>query len=307
MLPQASTISQNVDSLFNFIFWISLISFIGVVVTMIYFVIKYRRSRWDPFKTHYITGHSAMEISVSLGLFILVMVIFAWGWIDYKKIIHAPADTLEISVLGKQWLWEFEYANGRKLTNELIVPKGRPVKLIMSSADVLHSFYIPNFRLKQDVIPGTYTTLWFEATQVGEHPVFCAEYCGTAHSKMLATVKVLEPNDYKRWEKEEKKEKGAVISPIELGKNLFTQKGCNVCHTVTTQNLVGPGLLGIFGKEVELSDGKKNKRDENYFRESLMQPQAKLVKGFPPVMPTFQGTLTDEEVNALVAYLKSLK
>ncbi|MBI3017750.1 MAG: cytochrome c oxidase subunit II [Deltaproteobacteria bacterium] len=271
MLPQASTISQNVDSLFNFIFWISLISFIGVVVATIYFIVRYHRSRWDPFKTPYITGHSMMEISVSVGLFILVMIIFAWGWIDYKKIINAPSDPLEISVLGKQWMWEFEYANGRKLTNELVVPQGRPVKLIMSSADVLHSFYIPNFRLKQDVVPGTYTTLWFEATQVGEHPVFCAEYCGTAHSKMLATVKVLKPEEYDRWEKEEKKEEGASVSPVELGKNIFTQK------------------------------------DENYIRESLMQPQAKLVKGFPPVMPTFQGTLTDEEVNAIVAYLKSLK
>ncbi|MBI2646042.1 MAG: cytochrome c oxidase subunit II [Deltaproteobacteria bacterium] len=298
MLPQA---------FFNFIFWISLISFIGVVVATIYFIVRYHRSRWDPFKTPYITGHSMMEISVSVGLFILVMIIFAWGWIDYKKIINAPSDPLEISVLGKQWMWEFEYANGRKLTNELVVPQGRPVKLIMSSADVLHSFYIPNFRLKQDVVPGTYTTLWFEATQVGEHPVFCAEYCGTAHSKMLATVKVLKPEEYDRWEKEEKKEEGASVSPVELGKNIFTQKGCNVCHTLTTQTLVGPGLLGIFGKEVELADGKKAQRDENYIRESLMQPQAKLVKGFPPVMPTFQGTLTDEEVNAIVAYFKNLK
>ncbi len=305
MLPQASTIAPHIDSLYNFIFWISLISFVGVVAAMVYFIIRYHRSRWDPFKTPYITGHSAMETSVSVGLFILVMVIFAWGWKDYKKIVSPPQNSLEISVLGHQWFWEFEYANGKKLTNELVVPKGRPVKLIMSSADVIHSFFVPNFRLKQDLVPGTYTTLWFQATQTGEHPVFCAEYCGTGHSKMLAKVKVVEPTEYARWEKEEKKEKG--LNPAEVGKELFTKKGCNVCHTVTGQALIGPSLLGIFGKNEELADGKKIQVDENYLRESLMQPQAKLVKGFPPVMPTFQGTLTDEEVNAVIAYIKSLK
>ncbi len=303
MLPQASTLAPHIDSLFNFIFWLSLISFVGVVVAMVYFAIKYHRSRWDPFKTPYITGHTLMESSVSGVLLVLVMGIFVWGWIDYHKITHAPGDSIEINVIGKQWLWEFEYENGKKLTNELIVPKDKPVKLLMSSADVLHSFFVPNFRLKQDLVPGAYTTLWFTATQVGEHPVFCAEYCGTAHSKMLAKVKVVESQEFDQWIQEKPKEGGkvAIANPVELGKELFTTRGCNVCHTITGQSLVGPSLLGIFGKEVEFADGKKLVRDENYIRESLMQPQAKVVKGFTPVMPTFQGTLTDTEINAVIA------
>lgn len=309
MLPQASTLAQSFEHLYDFIFWFSVISFVGVVAAMIYFVVRYHRTRLDPFKTPYITGHSAMETSVSIGLLIVVMVIFVWGWIGYKKILQSPKDSLEIQVMGKQWFWEFEYENGRKLVNELIVPQGRPVKLLMASSDVLHSFFVPNFRLKQDLVPGMYTTLWFEATQIGNHPVFCAEYCGTAHSKMLATVKVLESKEYDQWYTGWKpgKEGQAAINPVELGKELFTQKGCNACHTVTGQALVGPSFLGIFDKEVEFSDGSKIKRDENYIRESLMQPQAKLVKGFQPLMPTFQGTLTDQEINALIAYIKSLK
>lgn len=310
MLPQASTIALDFERLYSFIFWFSVISFFFVVIAIIYFAIRYHRTRWDQMKVPYITGHLTMETSVAVGLLVIVMIIFAWGWIDYKKILYAPKDSLEIQVTGKQWLWEIEYDNGRKLTNELVVPIHKPVKLLMGSTDVLHSFFVPNFRLKQDLVPGMYTTLWFEATQAGEHPVFCAEYCGTAHSSMLAKVKVLEQDEYDRWQKdwkEGKKDMKGVQDPTQLGQELFTKKGCNVCHTITGQALVGPSLLGIFGKEVEFSDGSKTKRDENYIRQSLMEPQTKLVKGFLAVMPTFQGTLTDPEVNALIAYIKSLK
>ncbi len=311
-LPQASTIAQNIDALYRFIFGAAFLSFGIIVSGMIFFIFRYRRRSQDSDKkTPYITGHLPTEFSVAGVLLILVMVIFLWGWIDYRKIIRSPDDALEINVVGKQWLWDIWYTNGRQLTNELVVPKDRPVKLLMSSQDVIHSFFIPAFRLKQDVLPGRYTTLWFQATESGEHQALCAEYCGTAHSQMLAKVKVLEPAEFESWQAawkplEAKKPKEGV-SLLDLGQELFTKKGCNACHTVTDQKLIGPGMKGIFGKTSELADGTKVKVDENYIRESLMDPQVKLAKGYPPVMPTFRGTLTDDEVNALVVYLKSLK
>lgn len=311
-LPQASTIAQNIDTLYRFIFWASSLSFGIIVSGMIFFIFRYRRRSLDPDKkTPYITGHLPTEFSVAGVLLILVMAIFLWGWIDYRKIIRSPDDTLEINVVGKQWLWDIWYTNGRQLTNELVVPKDRPVKLLMSSQDVIHSFFIPAFRLKQDVLPGRYTTLWFQATEAGEHQVLCAEYCGTAHSQMLAKVKVLEPSEFESWQAAWKPAEAgkpkAGVSLLDLGQELFTKKGCNACHTVTDQKLIGPGMKGIFGRTSELADGTKAKADENYIRESLMDPQTKLVKGYPPVMPTFRGTLTDDEVNALVVYLKSLQ
>src|SRR3989338_5495154 len=259
MLPQASTLAQDFDQLFSFIFWTSFVSFVGIVLATLIFILKYHRSKRDPFKTPFIHGHTVMETTVSVVLFIWVMVIFAWGWIDYKKILAVPSDALEINVIGKQWLWEFEYDNGRKTVNELVVPKGKPINLLMSSQDVIHSFFIPNFRLKNDVLPGRYTQLWFNATQLGEHQVMCAEFCGTAHSQMLAKVKVVEEKEYETWQQawETQKpgvakegEKIATVSPVEKVKELFTSKGCVACHSVTGQKLIGPHLNGIFGQEV---------------------------------------------------------
>ncbi len=333
-LPEASTAAKNFTGLYDFIFYISLIGFVGVVLALLYFVIFYHRKKIDPETTPYIHGHAVLESSVAVGLFVIVMIIFYWGWMDYKKIIQSPSNSLEINVTAKQWLWGFEYLNGRKFTNELTVPKGKPVKLIMTSSDVLHSFFVPAFRLKQDVVPGTYTTLWFNATETGTYEVFCAEYCGTAHSGMLAKIKVVEPGEYDHWQKiwewekqlgvssttsavaeksvtsaegqkgEEKKENN--ISPVERGQKLFTEKGCTACHTVNGSPLVGPSLKAVFGHEVELEGGKKVLADENYIRESIVEPQSKIAKGFQPVMPTFKGTLSDDEINALVAYVKSL-
>ena len=174
-LPQASTMASMVDNLFDFILWTSVISFVGIVFGKLLFLVRFRRKKVPESKTAYITGHTAMEMSVAGILLVWVMVIFYFGWVDYKKLRVAPANSLEINVIAKQWLWEFQYSDGRRLTNELVVPKGRPVKLIMTSQDVLHSFFVPNFRVKQDIIPNTYTSLWFEATQLGEHPIYCAE------------------------------------------------------------------------------------------------------------------------------------
>lgn len=326
-LPQNSTLAGPIDRLYDFVFWISLVSFVAVVVAFFVFIVKYHRVRNHPEKTPYIEGHTPSEIAVCIVLFVLGMVIFYWGWADYAKIL-APtgSNPLEISVTGRQWQWEFEYVNGRKMINELVVPRDAPVKLVMSSSDVLHSFYVPNFRLKNDVIPNYYSALYFTAVRNGENQVFCAEYCGTAHSKMMATIKVVDPEEYRRWQAswelnrslgiseargEEKqageKKEGQVLSPVERGKQLFAVKGCNACHTVTGQPLVGPSWKGIFGQEALFADGTKQVRDENYLRQSIMEPQAKVVKGFQTVMPTYKGQLTDDEVNAMIAYIKSLQ
>jgi len=332
-LPQASTIAKSSDGLFNFITVIDTISFVGVIAAIVYFLMKYNRKRSDPEKTPYIEGHPVAEGAVMVVLFVLVMVMFAWGWIDYLKQRNVPQNALEVNVIGRQWLWNFEYTNGRKFTNELTLPKDQPVKLVMTSMDVLHSFFIPDFRVKQDVVPGSYQYLSFTPTQVGDFQVYCAEFCGTSHSGMLAKIHVLEKEDYEKWQKKWEWEKQLGITPSEAaekpaaaaangqapeaaqatsespadrGKRLFNAKGCNACHSVEGKILVGPALNGIFGHEVELADGKKITVDENYIRESLMDPNTKLVKGFQPMMPTFKGGLSDEEVNGLIAYIKSL-
>lgn len=306
-LPQASTMASPVDDLFNFILLTSLISFAIIVFGKLIFLIRFWRRRKPEHLTPYITGHTKTEISVAVVLTIWVMVIFYYGWIEYKKLRAAPTDSMEIYVTGKQWLWEIQYPDGRSLTNELVVPKDKPVKLIMTSKDVLHSFFVPNFRVKQDVIPNAYTSLWFQATQTGEHPIYCAEYCGAAHSGMLGKVKVLEPEEFEAWQLAEYLGETKPTAAAESGKDLFTAKGCQACHSTDGSQGLGPTQQGIFGHEVELADGTQVTADENYLRESIMEPANKVVKGFQPIMPTFKGQLSDEEINALIAFIKSLK
>lgn len=323
MLPQASEQAIPFDSLFDFILITCIISFVLIVFGKLFFLIRFRRRKRPEHLTPYITGHTKTELGVAFLLLIWVMVIFYWGWIEYRNLKNPPANAYEINVIGKQWLWEIQYANGRTLTNELVVPRGKPVSLILTSADVIHSFFVPDFRVKQDAVPGMYTNLWFTATQTGNYQVFCAEYCGTAHSKMLATVRVIEPEDFEAWE-EGHLELEALAPPAdraapaqavaarleplaERGKTLFAAKGCNACHSVDGGPMIGPTLLGIVGHEVELSDGVKVKVDENYIRESIVDPNARIVKGFSPMMPTYKGQLSDEEMNSLIAYIKSLQ
>lgn len=326
-LPQSSSLAANVDSIFDFILITSLISFVIIVFGKFFFLVRFWRKKKPEQSTPYITGHTATEVSVAVLLTVWVMVIFYMGWVGYKKLRAAPPDALEINIIGRQWMWEAQYPDGRRLTNEVVVPRNKPVKLIMTSKDVIHSFFVPDFRVKQDVVPNMYTSLWFEATEVGDHPVYCAEYCGAGHSAMLAKVKVLEPQDFEAWEyAEATKEAGAAPggaaaggaaaggaaqekkSLADKGKEIFSGKGgCQACHTITGEARIGPTLKGIFGKQVELADGTKVTVDENYIRESLMEPNKKIVKGFQPLMPTMKGLLNEEEINALIALIKGLK
>ena len=303
----ASNLASKVDAVIWFITVISLIFFILISIFLIYFAIKYRRKQENE-ETPYITGNHLLETVWTIIPSILLIVIFVYGFVVYKEMRTPPKDALEINVMGKQWLWQFKYNNGKTTLNELYVPEGRPVKLVMISDDVLHSLFVPAFRVKQDLVGGMYTYLWFTPTKTGTYDLFCTEYCGTGHSAMLGKVIVMNPEEYEKWEKGEKEEKVvAEISPVELGKQLFTQRGCNACHSIDGSPLVGPSFKGIFGRKQTLQDGQEITVDENYTRESLSEPQAKIVKGFQPVMPSFKGMLSDEEISAIIAYLKTLK
>jgi cytochrome c oxidase subunit 2 len=217
-----------------------------------------------------------------------------------------PANAMEVEVTGWRWAWEFRYPNGKK-TSELTVPIGKPVRLIMTSKDVLHSFFVPQMRVKEDVIKGRYSYLWFTPTRLGDAPVFCAEYCGTLHSKMLSVIHVVSQEEFEDFLVDRSQGEKVELPPAESGAKLFAQKGCVACHSTGANRLVGPGLKGLFAKtEHEMADGTKLAVDENYIRESILNPNAKIVKSFTPIMQSFEGQLTDEELSHLIAYLKTL-
>ena len=260
--------------------------------------IKYRRSRVR--EAQQIEGSTILEITWSVIPLFVMMTFFVWGAVIFFKERTPPADATEVYVVAKQWMWKIEHMEGQHEINELHVPTGQNIKLIMTSQDVIHSFFVPAFRLKQDVLPGRYTTLWFKATRPGRYHLFCAEYCGTMHSGMGGDIVVMEPQEYAQWLAT------GPSSPLQdTGRALFSSLGCATCHRSDAQGR-GPNLQGIYNKPVLLEDGRTVIADENYVRESIVNPTAKIVSGFKPVMPTFQGIVSEEQLNALVAYVKSL-
>ncbi len=301
--PAISTFAADWDNVYLFLVWASLISGIIMLGGMFYFILKYNR-KTEGEKTAYISHNQLLEFLWSFIPFVLFMGIFVWGWVLYHKMRTAPDDAMEVSVTAYQWRWDFEYKNGKKATNEFYVPVGTPVKLLMTSADVLHSFYIPSFRMKQDVIPGRYTQQWFQATETGTYQVYCTEFCGTSHSAMLAKVHVVDRPEYEKWVGGDP---DADMPPAERGKKLYSLKGCNACHSVDGSKVVGPTFKGSWGREEELADGSKIKIDENYVMESILNPQAKLVKGYPPSMPSFQGVVNETELKAIIEFIKTVK
>lgn len=313
-LPAISELAVSTDTLYAFIFWVSVICFLAIVGAGTYFVFKYRRKTEND-ETPYIEGHTPTEVGISTGLFVLVMVLFYWGWVDFMKSRTPPMNAYEVNVIGQQWSWNYQYANGKRMQNNLYLPKDTPIKLIMTSSDVLHSFFIPALRLKRDVVPGTYQFLSFIANKTGEYDIFCAEYCGLDHSKMLGKIIILEKNDFADWEDGTGKyakgaagDKSAGKSLIELGKELYSSKTCSACHSDDNSVRIGPSFKGLFAKDEEMTDGQMIKIDEVYLRDSMMDPNKHVVKGFAPgSMPVFKGQLSDEDVNALVTFIKSLQ
>ena len=297
---QASTIAPRVDQLYWFI--VAVTAFFGILVTVLvlYFAVKYRTD--DPTKIGArITGSIPLELAWSVIPFLVSIVIFAWAADVYFDLHRPPDQSLEIYSTGKRWMWKFQHLDGKSEINELHVPVGRPVKVTFTSEDVLHSLYFPAFRVKADAIPGRYSTVWFTATKVGEYHIFCAEYCGTKHSGMIGRVTVMEPTAYQAWLS------GGTEGPLSArGERLFTELACNTCH-LSDGSGRGPSLVNKFGTQEQLATGAVVNVDESYVRESILNPQAKLVAGYQPLMPTFQGLVNEESVMALIEYVKSLQ
>ena len=295
----ASTHALPVDLLYIFLVVLSVGTTLAIFAVIVIFSFKYRRRHG--LEATPIHGSLLLEITwsvIPLGIF---LVIFIWGAVLFFDVRTPPQDATEIYVVAKQWMWKLQHVEGQRELNELHVPVGRNVKLIMTSQDVIHSFYVPAFRLKQDVLPGRYTTMWFRATRPGTYHLFCAQYCGTQHSGMIGQVVVMEPAEYQTWLS------GGVPagSLAQNGQTLFQQLGCSTCHRFDVQGR-GPNLTGVYGKPVLLEDGRTVVADENYVRESILVPTAKVVSGFKPVMPSFQGQVSEEQLTSLVAYVKSL-
>jgi cytochrome c oxidase subunit II len=297
----ASTMASRVDALYFFLVGLTAFFSILIAALIVYYSVKYKRQNADDVGTAF-HGGMALEITWIVIPFIITMVIFVWSASIYFAMSRPPDETLNIYVVGKQWMWKFQHLDGQREINELHVPVGRPVKLIMTSEDVIHDVFVPAFRVKADVLPGRYTSLWFLPTKPGRYHLFCAEYCGTKHSGMTGEVIVMDPSEYQTW-----LSGGAPEGSLaEGGAKLFTSLACNTCHRSDTQGR-GPVLDGLFGRTVKLQSGETLTVDEAYIRESILNPSAKVTEGFQPIMPTFQGLVTEEQLLQLVEYMKSLK
>jgi cytochrome c oxidase subunit 2 len=296
----ASTFAPDVDHLTLFLTAVSIFFTVLIFAAIFIFAIKYRRRSETelPPITH--TG-LALEIVWSVIPFGLTMVMFTWGASILFKESRPPGNAMQIYVVGKQWMWKIQHMEGRREINELHVPLGRPIKLTMTSEDVIHSFYMPAFRVKLDVVPGRYGEMWFEPTEKGTFHLFCAEYCGTKHSGMIGSIYVMEPNEYQAW----LNGSASQDSLSQSGQKLFEDLACTNCHKSDGTGRC-PNLVGLFGSNVKLADGRTVKFDEAYIRESILQPTAKVVQGYQPIMPTFQGLVTEEGILQLVEYVKSL-
>ena len=300
---RASATAGEVDALYTFLLAVGISMTMVIFLSVFFFAVRYRRrSPSDPLPKA-IHGSIPLEIAWSVIPLLLMMVMFAWGTKLYFQNYTPPhRDTIDIYVTGKQWMWKVQHSAGRREMNELHVPTGRSIKLILASEDVIHSFYVPALRLKHDVVPGSYQTFWFEATRPGRYHIFCAEYCGTGHSDMGGWLTVMTPREYENW----LAGGAAAASMAEQGANLFQQYGCITCH-LTDQAGRCPTLRNVFGRPVVLDDGRTVLADEAYIRESILNPNAKIVKGYKrDVMPVFAGQIGEEGLLQLIAYIKSL-
>jgi len=297
---QASTFAPGVDHLLYFLLAVSVFFTLLIFGAIFYFAIRYRR-RSDRELPHPPHSGLTLEIVWTVIPFGLTMVMFTWGAKIFFSESRPPDDAMQVYVVGKQWMWKLEHMEGKREINELHIPLGRPVKLTMTSEDVIHSFFVPAFRTKEDVVPGKYSVTWFQPTKTGKYHLFCAEYCGTNHSHMIGWVYVMEPGDYANWLRGG--QQGGSLA--EAGAKLFQDLACSNCHHADNSGRC-PSLVGVFGSSVKLAGGGTVTADEAYLRESILQPNAKIVAGYQPVMPTFQGLVTEEGVLQLVEYIKSL-
>jgi cytochrome c oxidase subunit 2 len=296
---QASSIAPMVDHLLYFLLAVAAFFSIGIFLCIFYFAVRYRRRSESEMPTP-IEGSMSLEILWSVVPFGLTMIMFVWGANVFFTMSRPPDDAQQIYVVAKQWMWKLQHTEGQREINELHIPVGQAVKLTMTSEDVIHSFFVPAFRTKSDVLPGRYTTTWFTPTKPGKYHLFCAEFCGTNHSAMIGWIYAMEPQDYQAWLS------GGVTGTLaSSGEKLFQDLACANCHHLDDQGRC-PILRNVFGSQVRLSDGTTIKADEAYIRESILNPSAKIVAGYQNIMPTFEGLVTEEGVLQLVEYIKSL-
>jgi len=301
LFPEAaSTMATRVDALYFFLLGLAAFFSLLIAGLITYYALKYRRRspRAIGAQSH---GNLLLELAWTAIPLLITMVIFVWGAGLYFAMSRPPDDALDIYVVGKQWMWKFQHLDGQREINELHVPAGRAVRLIATSEDVIHDWFVPAFRVKADVIPGRYVSIWFQATKPGRYHLFCAEYCGTKHSGMTGEVVVMKPRDYQLWLSGG--ETGGTLASA--GERLFVDLACNTCHRPDSQGR-GPVLDGLIGRTVKLQSGESIVADEAYIRESILNPSAKITAGYQPIMPTFQGLVTEEQVLQIIEYVKSL-
>lgn len=304
---QGSELAASVDGLFMYIMWISVVSVVGIFAAMFIICYKYRAKNREANQQalSQVDHSNTLEITWSVLPFFFLVSIFVWGFKDYVALRTSPKDSIEIYATGQKWQWTFKYPNGH-VDSELHVPKDTNVRVIIKSVDVLHSLYIPEFRVKMDAVPGRYTELWFNSNSAGTFPIFCTEYCGKQHSDMLSQAIVHEGDGYEKWLV--KVEEELYNKPLpELGAIMFRKFGCGACHSTDGAANVGPTFKGLFGRTETLSTGQQIQVDENYIRTSILEPQKDIVQGFPPQMPSFKGQIKDKGIDGLIAFIKSLK
>jgi len=297
----ASNFAPSVDAFLYYLLGVAAFFSLLVGIGIFYLSFRYRRRADNPIGM-LVPGSMALESLWIVVPFILAMIMFVWGATLYYQMRTPPRDALEIYVVGKQWMWKIQHPEGRREFNELHVPVNRDVKLTMTSEDVIHDFFVPAFRVKQDVLPGRYTTMWFRATRPGRYHLFCAQYCGTNHAIMAGWVEVMDPTAYQAW----LSGGSGTESLPQAGERLFTQLACVTCHG-EQPGARGPALHGVYGSKVRLDNGQTVTADDAYLRESILDPKAKIVAGYLPIMPTFQGLVTEEQLLELIAYIKTLK
>ena len=293
--------APHVDQLYLFEVAVSAVMTLLIFFTVAYFAIRYRRRSPDevPRPVH---GSLLLESAWSIGPFLVMLIMFAWGAQVYFANYVPPEGAMEVYVVGKQWMWKLQHPEGQREINELHVPVGRSVKLVMASEDVIHSFFVPAFRIKKDVVPGHYNNIWFKATKPGDYHLFCAEYCGNQHSGMVGWIHVMEPAAYEAW----LAGPGGSESMASQGEKLFQQQGCASCHAPSSGTGRCPNLNGVYNNPVLLRGGQQVIADEAYIRESILNPRAKIVAGYEPIMPTFEGQVSEEQILQLIAYIKSI-
>lgn len=300
----ASQYADSFDLFYNAIYYFSIFLLVVVFGAAMYFAIRYRRTSDNQVAEVQIKHNTKLEVVWIIVPTILVMIVFAWGFRDYMVSSVPPDNVIEYKVIGQKWNWIFFDPVTGQQSSELVVPVGRNIKLLMNSVDVLHSFFIPNYRIKRDVIPGRYTVLWFSAEKVGNYHVLCAEYCGDSHSTMLANIKVVDKAEYDAYVAAAKA--SLNIPPIELGEKLYTQYGCSACHSLDGRPMVGPSWKGLYGSQRQFTDGTTASADENYLRTSITMPANDIVQGYNNVMPSF-AYLSEKELDGLIEYIKTIK